>query len=186
MAHQTPSAEHKDRAQAHSQLYIPSSRTQSQRPASQTLRHFAATADSAAPYISPYPPTTASNANPREELSVKESALTGSTLSCSSSPQASSIYSSAGSASGNMSAASKTISGVCDILLYPSKSVSHSIIFLLLPMRCICCACSASFSHFKCSNWSGANVYCICTLILTACTSCLSLLNLDFRTRKLN
>lgn len=182
MAHQTPSAENKDRAQAHSQLYITSSQSQSQqRPASQTLRHFAATADSAAPYISPYPPTTASNTNSREESVISERISSHRQhFNLFVVSQASSIYSSAGSASEIMSAASKTISGVCDILLYPSKSFSHFILFLFLPMRCICFACSVSFSHFTCSNCLGANVYCICTLILTARTSCLSLLNPDF------
>lgn len=120
MAHQTPSTNQKGKTRAEFHLNIPSSRSQSQQATSQTLRYFTAAAEPAAPYISPYPPTTALN-----PISA-ESALPVYTSTVSASLPASSIYSSAGSTSGNMSS-SRAISAVCGILVYPFPCFPKSI-----------------------------------------------------------
>lgn len=133
MAHQTPSTEDKGKSRAESPFYITANRSSSQLPSSQTLSYFAATADSAAPYISPYPPTTASNPN------LNESALPVLTSAYSTSPQASF------SVSGIMSSASKSLSAVCKILahasVFPHHFLTLSIIFILSLERCTYSTC---------------------------------------------
>lgn len=177
MAHHTHSTDHKDKTREESESYISSSRSQSQQPASQTLRYFVATAEPAAPYISPYPPTTASIPNSREASSIQESALPLSTSTFSSSPQASSIPSSAGSTSRIMST-SRTISAVCEISAHPSYLPS-SIIFMTCEMH-ILCLYAWSFSI------SPSSFVFLSTLPAAAPSSYLSLLNFVFRTRKLS
>lgn len=144
MAHHTPSTNYKDNTPLETQLNIPPSQYQSQHSASQTLRYFAATAISAAPYISPYQPTTASNPHLREASSVIESALPVCTSIRSSSPQVSSIQSSAESRPRIMSS-SKTISAVCDIFAPVSAYLFPSIIFILLPVRYTFCIGTRDF-----------------------------------------
>lgn len=142
MAHHTASSNYKGNIPLESQLNITPTQHQSQHPASQTVRYFAATATSAAPYISPYPPTTASDPDLREAASVKESALPVSIHS--SSHQASSIQISAESRPRIMSF-SKTISAVCEIFALVSANLFTFIIYILLPVRCTICIGTRDF-----------------------------------------
>lgn len=187
MAHQTSSTDKKGKTRADPQLLIPSSRSQSQQPASQTLRYFAATADSATPYISPYPPTTDLNTTSRGASSVEEPALPVGTSTCSSSPQASSLYSSAGSTLGIMSASSKTISVVCETSAHAFTCFFPTIILILSPMRCIFSALRSYLFPFRAVQLPS----CERSLHLNfhptyPSTKNLSLLNIAFRTRKLS
>lgn len=187
MAHQTSSTDQKGKTRADSQTLIPSSRSQSQQPPSQALRYFAATANSATTYISPYPPTTDLNTNSREESSVEEPALPFGTSAFSSSPQASSLYSSAGSTPGIMSASSKTISVVCEISAHASNCFFPTMLFILSPMICIFSAFTRYLFPFhavqlpRCQRSLDLHLH-----PTYPNTKGLSLLTIAFRTRKLS